>query len=99
MTKQIINNYYSNCPVEVIVRLKRQELLLGRIMTTVNELAVKLEATNVQLTKAAQEIQAQVAVLQEALVNQPLTQEAENALVALQATAQALDDLNPDVVV
>ena len=94
-----INNYYSTCPVEVIVRLKRQELLLGRIMTTVNELAVKLEETNAQLAKAAQEIQAQVAVLQAALVNQPLPQDAENALVALAAVTQALDDLNPDVVV
>ncbi len=96
----IIINTHATCPcVDVLKQLKRQELLLGKIMTTVNELAVKLEAVNVQLAKASQEIVAQVLALQLALADVTLTPEAEAALENLAVVAQALDDLNPDVVV
>jgi uncharacterized protein YPO0396 len=65
-------------------------------MTTVNELAAKLEAVNAQLTKASQEIVAQVAALEAALANTVLTAEAETALENLSNLATLLDDLNPD---
>ena len=65
-------------------------------MTTVNELAAKLEAVNAQLTKASQEIVAQVAALEAALSNTVLTAEAETALENLSNLATLLDDLNPD---
>jgi len=90
-------NTHASCPcAEVLKQLKRQELLLGKIMTTVNELAAKLEAVNAQLTKASQEIVAQVAALEAALSNTVLTAEAETALENLSNLATLLDDLNPD---
>ena len=98
MNEYIINNIYATCPSDIKVHLKRQELLLGKIMTTVNELAAKLEAVNVQLVKASQEIVAQVLALQLALADVTLTPEAEAALDNLAVVAQSLDDLNPDVV-
>lgn len=75
---------------------KRAELLQGRIMVTVNELAAKLNTINEQLDKAKNEIVAQVGALQAALEGVELPQDALDALVALEATAQVLDDLNPD---
>ena len=90
-------NTHASCPCAgVLKQLKRQELLLGKIMTTVNELAAKLEAVNAQLTKASQEIVAQVAALEAALSNTVLTAEAETALENLSNLATLLDDLNPD---
>lgn len=65
-------------------------------MTQVTELAAKLQAVNAQLSKATTEIKDQVAVLQTALGNAELPAEAQAALDTLAATAQALDDLNPD---
>lgn len=52
MKEHITNNIYVTCPSDIMIQLKRQELLLGKIMTTVNELASKLEAVNVQLALA-----------------------------------------------
>jgi hypothetical protein len=98
MKEYIINNIYATCPSDIMIQLKRQELLLGKIMTTVNELATKLEAINTQLAKASQEIVAQVLALQLALADVTLTPEAEAALDNLAVVAQSLDDLNPDVV-
>ena len=49
-----------------------------------------------QLNKAKDEIVAQVSALQVALEGVDLPQDALDALVALEATAQVLDDLNPD---
>lgn len=76
--------------------LKRQKLLLGRIMTQVSELAGQMSEVNAQLVKSLTEINAQVAALQAALVNVEIPAEAQTALDNLKATAQALDDLNPD---
>lgn len=77
--------------------LKRLELLIGKIMTTVNELADKLTAVNNQLNKAKEEIVSQVQALQDALQNVELPMAAQEALAALESTAQALDDMNPDI--
>lgn len=89
-------NFRDACLLEILFNTQKQEILIGEIMTQVNELAMQLEAVNAQLTKAKDEIVAQVAALQEALQNVALPEAAETALAALTATAQALDDLNPD---
>lgn len=85
--------------VEDTKMLKRLELLIGKVMTTVNELAEKLNLVNDQLNKAKEEIVNQVAALQAALENVELPENALAALAALESTAQVLDDLNEDVVV
>ncbi|MCW5929892.1 MAG: hypothetical protein KIT80_23430 [Chitinophagaceae bacterium] len=82
--------------VDEIKMLKRLELLIGKIMTTVNELADKLTAVNNQLNKAKEEIVSQVQALQDALQNVELPVAAQEALAALESTAQMLDDLNDD---
>jgi len=98
MKEHIINNIYATCPSDIIVQLKRQELLLGKIMTTVNELATRLEAINTQLARAAVEIQDQIAALKAALADVPLSPEAEAALANIEVVAGWLDAQNPDVV-
>ena len=82
--------------VDEIKMLKRLELLIGKVMTTVNELADKLTAVNNQLNKAKEEIVSQVQALQESLKNTTIPVAAQEALAALESTAQALDDMNPD---
>jgi hypothetical protein len=84
------------CPPDVIKLLKRHELILGRMMTTVNELAGKLNAINAQLHKASGEIIDRINTLQDSLSNVDLPEEATDAMNELAALAQALDDLNPD---
>jgi archaellum component FlaC len=84
------------CPPDVIKLLKRHELILGRIMTKVNELAEKLNVINAQLHKASAEIIGQINALQDALTDVELPQEAIDAMNELESIAQALDDLNPD---
>ena len=97
MKEHITNNIYATCPSDIMVQLKRQELLLGKIMTTVNELAARLEAINTQLARAALEIQDQIAALKAALVDVPLSPEAEAALANIEVVAGWLDAQNPDV--
>lgn len=84
--------------VDEMKLLKRLELLIGKVMTTVNELAAQLNLVNEQLNKAKVEIISQVQALEDALRNGniELPQEAQDALNAVVATAKALDDLNPD---
>lgn len=89
---------YLTCLIEIGCWQKRQELLLGKIMTQVSELASKLDAINAQMSKAIGEVQAQLAALQEALVNAQLPPEAEAALNNLVAAVQVFDDLNPDAI-
>lgn len=67
-------------------------------MTTVTELAAKLDLVNAQLAKASKEIVEQVAKLELALSDATLSVETEQALNNLVSLAQALDDLNQDVV-
>ncbi len=97
MKEHITNNIYVTCPSDIMVQLKRQELLLGKIMTTVNELAGKLDALNTQLSRAALEIQDQLAALKAALGDAPITPEAEAALKNIEVIAGWLDAQNPDV--
>lgn len=61
-----------------------------KIMSTQAELAAALRAVNAQLQKAIEEIVAAVAN------SGNTTPEVDAAVAALQAAAQALDDLNPD---
>lgn len=82
--------------VDEMKMLKRLELLIGKVMTTVNELAAQLNQVNEQLNKAKVEIVAQVQALEGALQNVEIPAEAQDALNSIVATAQALDDLNPD---
>ena len=89
-------NFRDACLLEILFNTQKQEILIGEIMTQVNDLAAKLEQVNAQLAKAQSEIVAQVAALQTALENVALPAVAETALAALATTAQALDDLNPD---
>lgn len=86
--KIIINNHYGN------LEMKLNELL-----------AVNVSIKD-QLNKAEAEILAKVAALNEAILNLTqqlenvdLTAEQEQSVLDLQTAAQALDDINPDVVV
>lgn len=69
-----------------------------RIMSKLNELTGALSAVNEQLSKAKTEIVARIDTLERALTatDLDLPEEVVAALVDLKATAQALDDLNPD---
>jgi len=96
MSKKLTKHLCLACFAELSCRFRKQELLLGKIMTQVNELAAKLEQVNVQLGKAKEEIINQVNALQDALANVELPADAEVALNNLVGAAQALDDLNPD---
>jgi uncharacterized phage infection (PIP) family protein YhgE len=84
------------CLLEIHASIKRQEYLIGALMTKVNDLAAKIEQVNAQLHKAKDEIINEVTVLKDALQNVELPTAAEDALNNLAAIAQALDDLNPD---
>jgi len=93
----------------ISTRLKRLELLLGRIMQ-LTELQAAIETYKAQLVKINAEFDAQkaacdvtvaalneqVATLQAQLANVALTPEAQAALDALAAEIQALDDKNVD---
>jgi len=80
-----------------LVQMSRQiQSLKEIIMTSDATNAAKIDAVNTQLVKATGEIVAQVQALKDALANQDTTPETDAALAKLVATAQALDDLNPD---
>lgn len=72
------------------------EALGDRIMSKLSEVAGQLQAVNDRLLKAKGEIIDRINALEEALGDVDLPAEAGEALTALMATAQALDDLNPD---
>lgn len=80
------------CLVEIMSNQKRQELLTGKLLMKVNQLADKINALAGQLTKASGEINAQLEVLR----NADLPDDAVAALDKIAAVTQALDDLNPD---
>lgn len=67
-----------------------------RIMMKVSEIQAQLDAVGAQLTKAKDEILAKIAALEAALGDADVPAEAEAALEALKAQAQALDDIVPD---
>ena len=92
------DHLFLTCLIEIGVQWKRQELLLGKLMTKVNELASKLDLINSQMAKAIGEVQAQVAALQEAIAsaNMELPADAESALNNLVIAVQAFDDLHAD---
>ena len=92
------DHLFLTCLIEIGVQWKRQELLLGKLMTKVNELAAKLDLINAQMSKAIGEVQAQVAALQEAIAsaNMELPADAEAALNNLVVAVQAFDDLHAD---
>lgn len=89
-------NFRDACLLEILFNTQKQEILIGEIMTQVNDLAAKLDLINAQLAKASGEITAQIAALQTALENVALPADAETALANLALAAQALDDMNPD---
>ena len=78
----------------VIDALKRQESLLEKIMTDVNELAAKIDAVSDKLGKASGEIVNEIATLRAAAGQLPA--DAEASLARLESMAQALDDIVPD---
>lgn len=80
-----------------LVSLPGQIDTLGdKVMVKLNEVAGQLQAVNDRLLKAKVEIIDRINVLEEALGDVDLPAEAGDALTALMATAQALDDINPD---
>lgn len=73
--------------------------ILEKIMTQVSDLAAKLGAVNVQLSKAAGEIVSAVDALRaEIQLAGTLSAAGEAELTTLTTIAQSLDDLNPDAV-
>ena len=98
MTKIIIKelHIHNSALDDAVKYYKRAELLQGRTMVTVNELAASLKTINEQLAKSKSEIVARVDALENALKNTEIPAEAQEALDELRGTAQALDDLNPD---
>lgn len=68
-------------------------------MATQAELAASLSAVGDQLDKAQAEILAEVQALKDALAAAGATSpEVDAAVARVQAAAQSLDDVNPDVV-
>ncbi len=80
------------CLLEILCSVKRQEILIGEIMTQVNELAAKLDEQAVVVSKIISEIN----LLKDALQNTELPAEAEAALANLSALIKSADDQNPD---
>jgi len=78
----------------VIDKLKRLELLLGKIMTDVSQLAAKIDAVSDKLGKASGEIMNEIATLRATAGQLPA--DAEASLARLESMAQALDDIVPD---
>lgn len=74
--------------------IERKEV---RILMKLNEVATILNAIDEKLTKAKGEIVAEIAGLKDALTNVELPAEAAEKLAALEASAQGLDDIVPDV--
>ena len=67
---------------------------------TQEELAAELTAVKDQAAKAKAEIVAKIATLEQAIIDSANTSPAVNdALAALKAEVQSVDDLNPDAVV
>ncbi len=62
-----------------------------------SELTTAIAGVSAQLTKAQEEILAKIAALEAALVDVELPTEAVDALDALRAQTQGLDDIVPDV--
>ena len=71
---------------DVVKYYKRAELLQGRIMVTMNDLAANIRAINEQLKKSRDEI----------VEKDTVAADVQAALNELKITAQELDDLNPD---
>lgn len=65
-------------------------------MSKLHEVAGQLQAVNDRLLKAKVEIIDRINALEDALGDAYLPIEAEVELAALMATAQAMDDINPD---
>ena len=63
-----------------------------------SELAAALGKVADQINKGIDEVVAQVKALTDALSDAPISGDAQTALDRLNAAAQKLDDLNPDVV-
>jgi hypothetical protein len=94
--KNLKVDLHLSCLVEIEDVLKKQNVLLRKIMTKVNELESKFTLISEQLTKATAEIVAEVQALQDALVNVEIPPAAEVALQNIVDKAQILDDLNAD---
>lgn len=97
MIIKIQNLYLNHCNTDLIE--DQLETLQEKIMTALSQLAPALDALTAQVNKVNAEVvnvKNALAALQEALANTTLPAEAETALLNLQASLQALDDLNPD---
>jgi methyl-accepting chemotaxis protein len=60
------------------------------------ELAAEIRAFNEQTRKGINEIKAKIAHLEETIVNAPVSADVEEAVAALKATVQEVDDIVPD---
>lgn len=85
-------NFRDSCLLEIRYIVQRQEILIGEIMTQVNDLAPKLNEQAVVVQKIITEI----AALKDALQNMALPADAEAALANLAALIKTADDQNPD---
>lgn len=82
------------------VSAEKQTPVQKEILMKVSELAGTLTAIGAQVTKAKEEVIAKIKELEDALANHDddLPVEVTDALNALKAAVQAVDDLHPDTV-
>ena len=84
------------CLVELLtLNQLRHEKQIEEIQMELAELAATINNVNEQLGKATEEIVTKILELEDALLQ---SNEVEAAVASLKASAQALDDLNPDPV-
>ena len=70
----------------------------AQLAEALNLIAAQNEKSHAEIKAATATLIAQVADLTAALADTQISDDAVNALIAVQAAAQAIDDLNPDVV-
>ncbi len=88
------------CLVELLtLNQLRHEKQIEEIQMELAELAATINNVNEQLGKATEEIVTKIIELEDALLqSNEMSAEVEAAVASLKASAQALDDLNPDPV-
>lgn len=91
----LINFFFIGLSIGIIAALYLNRKL-DTIMASQEELAAEIRASNLQIRKAIDEVTAEIAVLEEALRNNPPHPDIVAAVAELKTASQAADDVVPD---